>query len=71
MPQELFQAVQQAEENADQILQSAQQKARELIKEAEAEIKAGDRKASLAHRLKYQSILEEKRQAVLGRIEDQ
>ncbi len=71
MPQELFQAVQQAEENADRIMQSAQQKARELIKETEIEIKAVDRKASLAHRAKYQSILEEKRQAVLQRMEDQ
>ncbi len=71
MAQELFQAVHKAEEAADRIMQDAQQKARDLIKETEAEIKAGERKAALAHRAKYQSILEEKRQAVEKRIEDQ
>lgn len=71
MAQELFQAVHTAEEAADRIVQEAQQKARDLIKETEADIKAGERKASLAHRAKYQSILEDKRQAVAKRLEDQ
>lgn len=70
MAQELFIAVQQAEEAADQTMQNAQQKARELMKETEAEIKAEERRASLANRTKYQSILEEKRRAVLKSIED-
>lgn len=71
MSQELYQAVHKAEEAADRIVQEAQQKARDLIKETEAEIKAGERKAALAHRAKYQSILEEKRKTVEKQIEDQ
>jgi vacuolar-type H+-ATPase subunit H len=70
MSQELYQAVHNAEEAADRIVQEAQQQARDLIKETEAEIKAGERKAALAQRAKYQSILEEKRQAVEKQIED-
>ena len=71
MAQELYQAVHKAEENADRMIQEAHQKARDLIKETEAEIKAGERKAALAHRAKYQSILEEKRQTVQTQIEEQ
>jgi len=71
MSQELYQAVHKAEESADQMIQKTHQKARDLIKETEAEIKAGERKAALAHRTKYQSILEEKRKAVEKQIEDQ
>ncbi len=63
MSQELFQAVHTAEENADRIVQDAQHQARELIKAAEAEIKTEDRKASLAQRTRYQSIIEERRKA--------
>ncbi|HPJ02275.1 MAG TPA: hypothetical protein PKU80_05500 [Candidatus Limiplasma sp.] len=70
MAQELFLWVQQAEEKADQTLQAAQQKARELIKETEAEIKAEERKASLSNRQQYQEILEKKRKAVEKSIED-
>ena len=71
MPQELFQAVHNAEDAADQIVQDAQGKARELIKTVEAEIKADERKAALAHRTEYQSIIEEKRKAVEKRLEEQ
>lgn len=71
MAQELFQAVQKAEETADQIVQDAQLKARELIKQTEAEIKAGERKAALAQRAQYQGILETKRLAVQKRLEEQ
>jgi len=71
MSQELFQEVRKAEETADQTVQDAQAKARELIKATEAEIKAGDRKAALEQRTKYQSILEDKRKAVEKRLEEQ
>ncbi|HPF86805.1 MAG TPA: hypothetical protein PK537_01980 [Candidatus Limiplasma sp.] len=70
MPQELFQAVHHAEEAADQIVQDAQHRSRELIKETEAEIKAEDRKAALAHRTQYQKIIDDRRQAVEKRLED-
>jgi hypothetical protein len=68
MSQELFLSVQQAEEAADRAMQDAQQKARELIKDTEAQIKAEERKASLSNRAQYQSILEKKRVAVLKSI---
>ena len=71
MAQELFLSVQQAEEKAEQILQSAQQKARELIKDTEAQIKTEDRKASLDNRNQYQDILEKKRSAVEKSIADE
>lgn len=71
MAQELFLSVQQAEENAEQTLQAAQQKARDLIKETEAQIKTEDRKASLENRTQYQSILDKKRKDVEKSIEDQ
>ncbi len=70
MAQELFLSVQQAEENADQTLQAAQQQARDLIKETEAQIKAEDRKASLENRTQYQTILDNKRKDVEKSIED-
>jgi hypothetical protein len=70
MAQELFLWVQQAEEKADQILQAAQLKAREAIKEAEAQIKAEERKASLLNRAQHQDILEKKRRDVEKDIED-
>ena len=70
MAQELFLSVQQAEENADRTLLAAQQKARELIKETEAQIKAEERKASLANRTQYQEILDKKRKDVDKSIED-
>jgi vacuolar-type H+-ATPase subunit H len=71
MAQELFQAVRTAEETADQIVQDAQLKARELIKAVEAEIKADDRKAALSQRAQYHTILENKRLAVEKRLEEQ
>lgn len=71
MAQELFLSVQQAEEQADHTVQSAQLKARELIKETEAKIKAEDRIAALAHRAQYQSILDDKRKAVERSLEEQ
>ena len=71
MSQELFLSVQQAEEQADHTVQNAQHKARELIKEAEAKIKAEDRIAALAHRAQYQSILEDRRKAVEQSLEEQ
>jgi vacuolar-type H+-ATPase subunit H len=71
MAQELFQAVQQAEEAADQIIQEAQQSARELIKTTEAQIKAEEREASLAHRAQYQSMMEKKRKDVEKNIEEE
>lgn len=71
MSQELFQEVRKAEEAADQAVQDAQAKARDLIKAVEAEIKAGERKAALAQRAKYQSILEDRRKAVEKRLDDQ
>lgn len=70
MAQELFLSVQQAEDKADQILSEAQQKARELIKDTEARIKAEERKASLANRAQYQEILDQKRKDVDKSIED-
>ncbi|MBN1777654.1 MAG: hypothetical protein JW811_05985 [Clostridiales bacterium] len=70
MAQELFLSVQQAEETAEKILQAAQQKARELIKDTEAEIKAEERKASQANRIQHQDILEKKRKAIQKNIED-
>ncbi|MDD3921851.1 MAG: hypothetical protein PHO41_11860 [Eubacteriales bacterium] len=69
MAVELFQAVHTAEEAADQIVQDAQHQARELIKDTEAEIKAGERKAALEHRAQHQKILDDKRQAVEERLE--
>ena len=70
MAQELFLSVQQAEEKAEQTLQAAQQKARELIKDTEAQIKAEERKASLSNRTQYQNILEKKRGDVEKSIAD-
>jgi len=69
MAQELFLSVQQAEEKAEKTLSAAQQKARELIKDTEAEIKAEERKASLANRTQYQDILEKKRGEIEKSIE--
>ena len=70
MSQELFQAVHTAEEHAEQTVQDAQHQARELIKVAEAEIKAEERKAALAQRTQYQNLIEQRRQAVEKRIGD-
>ena len=71
MAQELFQSVQKAEENAEQILQEAQHKARELIKDTEAASKAEERKAALENRTQHQDILDQKRKTVEKNIEDQ
>ena len=70
MPQELFLSVQQAEEAADQIMQDAQQKTRELMKDTEAGIKAEERKASQQNRVRHQEILDEKRKSVQKAIDD-
>ena len=68
MANELLRAVQTAEENADLILQEAQRSARELIKNAEAEITEHERNVALEHRALYQSIMEERRRSVEARI---
>lgn len=65
---DLFRAVQTAEENADLVLQEAQRAARETIKAAEAEITAHERGIALEHRALYQSIMEERRRSVEARI---
>ena len=67
MAQELFLSVQQAEEKAEQTLQAAQQKARELIKDTEAQIKAEERKASLNNRNTISGYFRKKTQLPLKR----
>jgi hypothetical protein len=68
MARELFQAVQTAEEKADQRIQEAQKETREMIKAAQAQIIANERAVTLEHRAMYQSILEEKRLSVTAQI---
>ncbi len=68
MANDLFRAVQTAEENADLVLQEAQRAARETIKAAEAEITAHERGIALEHRALYQSIMEDRRRSVEARI---
>ncbi len=68
MARELFQAVQTAEEKADQLIQEAQKDARELIKNTQEQIAANERAVALEHRAMYQSILEEKRESVAAQI---
>ncbi|MDD3214424.1 MAG: hypothetical protein PHY64_12160 [Eubacteriales bacterium] len=68
MARELFQAVQTAEEDADQLLQNAQREARELIKTTQAEIVENERAVALEHRAMYQSILDEKRDSVKAKL---
>ena len=69
MAKELFEAVQTAEEKAEQILQDAQKQARELIKNTQAEIAQNERSMALEHRALYAGILEQRRQIVADRIE--
>ena len=64
MAQELFQAVQTAEDQADQLIAEAQRKARELLKNTQTSIAESERAMALEHRALYASILEEKRAAV-------
>ena len=68
MAQEVFEAVQAAENMADHLLQDAQQRARELIKQTEAEITAQERGITLEHRALYQSILDQKRVSVQDQL---
>ena len=68
MAQEVFEAVQAAENKADHLLQDAQQSARELIKQTEAEITAQERSIALEHRALYQSILDQKRVSVQDQL---
>ena len=68
MAQEVFQAVQTAENKAEQLLQEAQRSARELLKATEAEITGNERDIALEHRAMYQSILDERREHVRERL---
>ncbi len=69
MAREVFQAVQTAENKADQFLQEAHRDARELIKSTQAEIAANERSVVMEHRAMYQSILDEKRESVQVQIQ--
>ena len=68
MAREVFQAVQTAEDRADQLIQDAQREARELLKTTEAEITENERKMAQEHRAMYQSKLDERRKQVTERL---
>ena len=61
MARELFKAVQNAEEQAEQLIQEAQRKARELLKTTEGETTERERKIAMELRVMYQTILDNKR----------
>ena len=71
MAQEIFQAVHDAERNADQRIQDAQKSARELLKETEAALTRNEREIAMEHRAMYQSILEERCQSVQDKLKSQ
>lgn len=71
MAQEVFQAVREAEEQADQRIQEAQKQARELLKAAETAVTEEERKGSLEHRTLYQQIMDDKRQRLVKQLETQ
>ena len=66
MAKELFRAVQTAEEKAELILQEAQRNVRELLKTTEAEVAQQEHATALENRAMYQSILEERRLAIVA-----
>ncbi len=70
LAKELFEAVKSAEESADIVLQDAQRKARDIVKEAETACLEKERALAYEHRQQYQSTLEQKRLQVQAAIEN-
>ncbi|HNW85833.1 MAG TPA: hypothetical protein PKJ47_02690 [Candidatus Limiplasma sp.] len=68
MAREVFDAVQTAENQADQLIQDAQRDARELLKATEAEITDNERKSAQEHRAMYQNLLDSRRAQVSERL---
>ena len=61
MSQDVFQAVRQAETAAEETLQEAQKRAREVLKKAESDCAASERAAAQDGRVLYQTILDDRR----------
>ena len=68
MAREVFDAVQTAENQADQLIQDAQRDAREMLKVTEAEIADSERKSAQEHRATYQNRLDSRRAQVSERL---
>ena len=68
MSREVFQAVQAAESEAELLIQTAQRKARELLKATETDITENERAIMLEHRAMYQTILDERRESVRAQL---
>ncbi len=68
MAREVFQAVQAAENKADQLIQEAQRSARDVLKTAEAAVTAQERESAMEHRTLYQNLLKQKQTAVEAQL---
>ena len=71
MSLEIMKGIQQAEAQADEIRQTAQREARDVVKAVEAAIAQQERAAAIENRAQYAQAIEDKKQEVEHQLTEQ